>query len=139
RLARNPFTRKDAGAGNLSPGAQEKLRALGYFGFHAAVRTDQLKDGLPDPKDKLWEFNAILKAQDAFQRGETERAETQLAEVQERDPKMYVIPFLLGESALRRQDWAKAAEQLQRCLELNPSFDNAMTGLATALAKLERV
>jgi len=49
-----------------------------------------------------------------------------------------VIPFLLGESALRRQDWAKAAEQLQRCLELNPNFDNAMTGLARALAKLGR-
>jgi arylsulfatase A-like enzyme/Tfp pilus assembly protein PilF len=138
RLARNPFTRENANSGSLSPDAQEKLRALGYFGFRAAVSTDQLKDGLADPKDKLWEFNAILKAQDAFQRGDADRAEAQLREVQQRDPKMYVIPFLLGESALRRQDWAKAAEQLQRCLELNPNFDNAMTGLATALAKLGR-
>jgi Tfp pilus assembly protein PilF len=138
RLARNPFTRQNSDAANLSPDAQEKLRALGYFGFRAAVSTDQLKEGLADPKEKLWEFNAILKAQDAFQRGEASLAEAQLAEVQERDPKMYVINFLLGESALRRQDWAKAAEQLQRCLELNPNFDNAMTGLARALAKLGR-
>jgi len=138
RLARNPFTRQNSDAANLSPDAQEKLRALGYFGFRAAVSTDQLKEGLADPKEKLWEFNAILKAQDAFQRGEASLAEAQLAEVQERDPKMYVIPFLLGESALRRQDWAKAAGQLQRCLELNPNFDNAMTGLARALAKLGR-
>jgi arylsulfatase A-like enzyme/Flp pilus assembly protein TadD len=138
RLAHNPFTRENEKAGSLSPDAQEKLRALGYFGFRAAVSPDQLKEGLADPKEKLWEFNAILKAQDAFQRGDTDRAEAQLAEVQERDPKMYVIPFLLGESALRRQDWAKAAEQLQRCLELNPNFDNAMTGLARALAKLGR-
>ena len=29
-------------------------------------------------------------------------------------------------------------QQLQRCLELNPNFDNAMTGLARALAKLGR-
>jgi len=49
-----------------------------------------------------------------------------------------VIPFLLGESALRRQNWERAADQLQRCLELNPNFDNAMTGLARALAKLGR-
>ena len=138
RLARNPFTRQDSNAGNLSPDAQEKLRALGYFGFRAAVSPDQFKDSLADPKEKLWEFNAILKAQDAFQRGDADRAEAQLSEVQERDPKMYVIPFLLGESALRRQDWAKAAEQLQRCLVLNPNFDNAMTGLAKALAKLGR-
>jgi choline-sulfatase len=138
RLAHNPFKRQDANAGNLSPDVQEKLRALGYFGFRAAVSPDQLKDGLADPKDKLWEFNSILKAQDAFQRGEADRAESLLTDVQQRDPKMYVIPFLLGESALRRQDWAKAADQLHRCLELNPNFDNAMTGLARALAKLGR-
>jgi arylsulfatase A-like enzyme/Flp pilus assembly protein TadD len=138
RLAHNPFARQNSGAGNLSPDAQEKLRALGYFGFRAAVSPEQLKQGLADPKDKIWEFNSILKAQDAFQRGEADRAEALLGEVQERDPKIYVIPFLLGESALRRQDWGKAAEQLQRCLELNPNFDNAMTGLARALARLGR-
>ena len=49
------------------------------------------------------------------------------------------IPFLLGESALRRQNWDNAAEQLQRCLVLDPNFDNAMTGLARALSKLGRV
>ncbi|MGD0790563.1 MAG: sulfatase-like hydrolase/transferase [Terriglobales bacterium] len=138
-LAHNPFTRQDAGAGNLSPDAQEKLRALGYFGFRAAVSPESLKQGLADPKDKLWEFNSILKAQDAFQRKEDDRAEALLAEVQQKDPQIYVIPFMLGESALRRQSWERAADQLQRCLELNPNFDNAMTGLARALSKLGRV
>jgi arylsulfatase A-like enzyme/Flp pilus assembly protein TadD len=137
-LAHNPFTRQDAGAGNLSPDAQEKLRALGYFGFRAAVSPESLKQGLADPKDKLWEFNSILKAQDAFQRKEDDQAEALLTDVQQKDPQIYVIPFLLGESALRRQNWERAAEQLQRCLELNPNFDNAMTGLARALAKLGR-
>ena len=55
------------GRRELSPDAQEKLRALGYFGFRAAVSPEALKQGLADPKDKLWEFNSILKAQDAFQ------------------------------------------------------------------------
>src|SRR5208282_4569624 len=138
-LAHNPFTRQDAGPGNLSPDAQEKLRALGYFGFRAAVSPEALKQGLADPKDKLWEFNSILKATDALQRGEDDRAEALLNEVQQKDPNIYVIPFMLGESALRRQNWAGAATLLQRCLELNPNFDNAMTGLALALAKLGRV
>ena len=138
-LAHNPFTRQDAGAGNLSPDAQEKLRALGYFGFRAAVSADSLKQGLADPKDKLWEFNSILKAEDAFQRKEDDQAEALLTEVQQKDPQIYIIPFLLGESALRRQNWERAADQLQRCLVLNPNFDNAMTGLARALAKLGRV
>jgi choline-sulfatase len=137
-LAHNPFTRQETGAGNLSPDAQERLRALGYFGFRAAVSPESLKQGLADPKDKLWEFNSILKAQDAFQRKEDDQAEALLTEVQQKDPQIYVIPFLLGESALRRQNWERAADQLQRCLELNPNFDNAMTGLARALAKLGR-
>ena len=138
-LAHNPFARQNAGAGNLSPDAQEKLRALGYFGFRAAVSPESLKQGLADPKDKLWEFNSILKAQDAFQRKEDDQAEALLTDVQQKDPQIYVIPFMLGESALRRQNWERAANQLQRCLELNPNFDNAMTGLARALAKLGRV
>ncbi len=138
RIAHNPFREQNPGAGNLSPDAQEKLRALGYFGFRASVSPTALTAGLPDPKDKLWEFNAILKAEDAFQQGDTNKAEATLSAVQAQDPKMYIIPFLLGESALRRQSWEQAAEQLQQCLELNPSFDNAMTGLARALAKLGR-
>jgi arylsulfatase A-like enzyme/Flp pilus assembly protein TadD len=138
-LAHNPFTRQNAGAGNLSPDAQEKLRALGYLGFRAAVSAESLKQGLADPKDKLWEFNSILKAEDALQLKEDVRAEALLTEVQQKDPQIYVIPFLLGESALRRQNWEKAAGQLHRCLELNPNFDNAMTGLARALTKLGRV
>jgi tetratricopeptide (TPR) repeat protein len=138
-LARNPFTRQDAGAGNLSPDAQGKLRALGYFGFRAAVSAESLKQGLADPKDKLWEFNSIVKTEDAFQRKEDDKAEAILAEIQQKDPEIYVIPFLLGESALRRQNWERAAEQLQRCLALNPNFDNAMTGLARALTKLGQV
>jgi len=137
-LAHNPFTRQDAGVANLSPDAQEKLRALGYFGFRAAVSPESLKQGLADPKDKLWEFNSILKAQDAFQRKEDDQAEALLSNVQQKDPQIYVIPFMLGESALRRQNWERAADQLRRCLELNPNFDNAMTGLARALAKLGR-
>ncbi len=135
-IAHNPFARQDASVANLNPDAQEKLRALGYFGFRAAVSAESIASGLADPKDKLWEFNSILKAQDATHKGDVEGAEALLAKVQEQDPKIYVVPFMLGESAIHRQDWSRAAEQLQRCLDLNPNFDNAMTGLAYALSKL---
>jgi arylsulfatase A-like enzyme/Tfp pilus assembly protein PilF len=137
-LARNPFHGQDRGTGNLSPEAQEKLRALGYFGFRAAVSPEALKQGLADPKDKLGEFNSILKAEDAFHLGHDDEAEALLRRMQEQDPQIYVIPFLLGESDLRRESWEKAAAELERCLVLNPNFDNAMTGLARALAKLGR-
>jgi arylsulfatase A-like enzyme/Flp pilus assembly protein TadD len=137
-LSRNPFRAQGAAAGNLTPEAQDKLRALGYFGFRAAVSADTLRQGLADPKDKLWEFNLILKAEDAFQRKQDDQAEALLQQVQEKDSQIYIIPFLLGESDLRREKWEEAAAELARCLDLNPTFDNAMTGLARALAKLGR-
>ena len=143
RLRTHPFTPSEVGgqdgSSKLSPDALEKLRALGYFGFRAAVSPESLKAGLADPKDKLWEFNTILKGEDALQRHDDDQAEAFLRQVQQQDPYIYVIPFLLGESALRRQNWERAADQLQRCLELNRNFDNAMTGLARALSRLGRV
>jgi choline-sulfatase len=138
-VAHNPFAGQDAGAGNLSPDAQDKLRALGYFGFRAAVSPDALKKRLADPKDKLWEFNSILKAQDAFRDKDDESGEAILAEVQQKDRQIYVIPFMLGELALRQQNWDTAVQQLGQCLALNPNFDSAMTGFALALAKRGRI
>jgi Flp pilus assembly protein TadD len=46
---------------------------------------------------------------------------------------MYIVPFLLGEAALREQKWQEATSELRKCLELNPTFDQAMMGLARAL------
>jgi choline-sulfatase len=139
RLQDRSFTSAHDGSSQLSPDAQEKLRALGYVAYRSPVSPEALAAGLADPKNKLEEFNAILNAEDALQAGDVKRAKDLLSPVQEQDPTMYVIPFVLGEAALRNQEWERAAEQLQRCMELNPNFDNAMTGLARALAKLGRV
>ncbi len=51
---------------------------------------------------------------------------------------MYVVPFLLGEAALRQQKWEEASVELRRCLELNPNFDQAMMGLARSLLFLNK-
>ena len=81
-LAHNPFHGcEGSSSGNLSPDAQDKLRALGYFGFRAAVSPEALKQGLADPKDKLWEFNSILKAAGRFQRKEDDRGRSSSDEV----------------------------------------------------------
>jgi tetratricopeptide (TPR) repeat protein len=52
---------------------------------------------------------------------------------------MYLVPFMLGEAALRQGDWETAAIELDRCLKLNPQFDQAMTASAQALAQLGRM
>ncbi len=138
-LRQNPFKPGEGGTSGLSPDALEKLRALGYVAYRSPVSPEALAAGLPDPKSKLWEFNAILEAADAFQAGDVDRGKGLLAKVRESDPGMYVVSFMLGENALRRQAWDEAATELQKCLELNPNFDQAMAALARALLNLGRI
>lgn len=135
------FAAPEAGSSNggISPEAAEKLRALGYVAYKSPVSAEALSRGLPDPKDKLAEFNAILAAADAFQAGDIGRGRNLLAEVRESDAEMYLVPFMLGEAALKRSEWRSAADELERCLKLNPGFDQAMTGLARAYQQLGRL
>jgi choline-sulfatase len=135
-LRRDPFTPQENAAVGVSPDALEKLRALGYVAYRSPVSPEALAAGLPDPKNKLWEFNAILEAGDAFRAGDFPAGETLLSQVEEKDPQMYAVPFMRGEAAARQQKWKDAAAAFQKSLQLNPSFDQAMTGLARALFSL---
>jgi tetratricopeptide (TPR) repeat protein len=40
---------------------------------------------------------------------------------------------MIGEEALARKDWTEAVAQLEKSLQLNPDFDQAMTAVARAL------
>jgi choline-sulfatase len=133
RLQDRPFTAAADGSSELSPDAVEKLRALGYVAYRSPVSAEALAAGLPDPKDKLWEFNLILRAEDALRAGDAATGRSLLLQVRDIDPGMYVVPFSLGEAAMAEQKWEEAAVEFQKCLELNPHFDQAMLGLARAL------
>jgi arylsulfatase A-like enzyme/Tfp pilus assembly protein PilF len=132
-LQRNPYKPPEGGNANLSPDALEKLRSLGYVAYHSPVSPEALAAGLPDPKTKLEEFNSILSAEDAFHTNDFEKGERLLTKVREQDPKMYIVPFMLGEAGLAKKDWPEAESEFKKCLDLNPNFDQAMTGLSRAL------
>jgi choline-sulfatase len=132
-LRKNPFKPEESASSGLTPDALEKLRALGYLAYRTPVSPEALAAGLPDPKNKLWEFSAILEAGDAFHVGNFPAGEALLARVQKEDPQMSAVPYMLGEAALRQQKWDQAAAELQKSLQLDPNFDQAMTALARAL------
>jgi len=106
---------------------------LGYVAYHSPVSPEALAAGLPDPKTKLEEFNSILSAEDSFHANDFEKGEQLLTKVREQDPKMYIVPFMLGEAGLAKKDWPEAEAEFRNCLDLNPNFDQAMTGLSRAL------
>jgi choline-sulfatase len=133
RLQDRPFTPGHSDSSELSADALEKLRALGYVVYHSPVSPEALSAGLPDPKDKLWEFNSILQAEDALRANDVGKGKSLLLQVRKKDPTMYVVPFVLGETALEAKDWDEASAELRKCLELNPHFDQAMLALSRAL------
>ena len=139
RLQTRPFHGSQDGESKLDPNAEEKLRALGYVSYRSPVSNEALAAGLPDPKRKLWEFNSILSAEDSLHAGDVATGESLLRKVEERDPQMYVVPFMLGESALTQQHWDEAVNELKKSLDLNPNFDQAMLALARALIFQEKV
>ena len=136
RLRNNPFAKDESKGSGLSPDTVEKLRALGYVAYRAPVSAEALAGGLPDPKSKVGEFQDILRSADAFEAGDFQTGEALLAQVREKDPKLYIVPFMLGEGAIRQRKWEEAQTEFQQTLQLNPNFDQAMTGLAHAQAML---
>jgi len=132
-MQKNPYAPSNSGGAALSPDAAEELRALGYVSYRLPVSEEALANGLPDPKDKVGEFNSIMSMQEAIHKGDLARAETLAAEIRAGDPKMYIVPFYLAEGLLGQQKWQAAADQFKECLALNPNFDQAMTGLSRAL------
>jgi arylsulfatase A-like enzyme/Flp pilus assembly protein TadD len=133
RLRDRPFTASAESSSGLTPDALDKLRALGYVAYRSPVSAEALASGVPDPKAKLWEFNSILEAADAFQAEDFSRGEQLLYKVREHDRQVQAVPYMLGQAALRQQKWEAAAVEFQKALEINPSFDQAMTALARAL------
>lgn len=109
----------------------EKLRSLGYVAYSApAISTDEAN--LADPKDRLQVFKSILEAEDLAAAGHLARSDELLASLRTAEPKLYLIPFMMGENAAKEHRWADAESNLGECLKLNPGFDQAIMAVARA-------
>ena len=113
----------------LSPDTLEKLKSLGYVAYSAPTPV-AASSPLPDPKDRLKTFRAILRATDLASLGRVEESNALLMSAQAEEPKLYIVPFMLAENATRARRWDEAETQFLACLKLNPSFQQAVMGLA---------
>lgn len=107
----------------------EKLKSLGYVAYSAPA-TSAVPAGLADPKDRLQTFRAILRATDLASAGRLEESNALLKRARAGEPQLYLIPFMLAENAARAGRWGDAEAQFLATLKLNPSFQQAVMGLA---------
>lgn len=131
-ISRHAGARPQPGPGP-SEEALAKLRSLGYVASRAPAASADAKT-LKDPKDRVAQYQAILRATDLLRTGDARGARPLLEGVRRTEPNLYLVPFLLGEGAARERQWAAAEREFHRALELNPTFDQAMTALAGAVA-----
>jgi len=124
----------------LSPETIEKLKSLGYVAYSAPTASGP-SGSLADPKDRLKTFKSILRATDLASLGRFEESDALLTRAQAEEPNLYLIPFMLAENASHVRQWGEAEKQFLACLKLNPSFQQAVMGLARtyiAESKLEQ-
>ena len=117
---------------SLSAETLEKLRSLGYIAYSAPPAGRDARGNLPDPKDQLKTYRAILRASDLAQTGHFAQSDRVLNGIAQTDSTLYLIPFMLGENALHDGRLKEAQRQFLACLRLNPEFSQAIMGAARA-------
>ncbi len=102
----------------LTPEEREKLRALGYLG--GAVSPDEDPGDRPDPKDKIDTLKKLYAARTAVRRGELEKGEKILREIEKEDPQNPRVYQSLGKIYQKRKEWLKAIQEFNEAIKLNP-------------------
>jgi arylsulfatase A-like enzyme/tetratricopeptide (TPR) repeat protein len=110
----------------------EKLRSLGYLAYKAPATTRDGAGNLPDPKDKIKTHRVILGATALSDTGRFAESDRLLRELAPVEPKLFAIPFMLGENAFREGHLKEAERQFLACLDLSPGFSPALIGAARA-------
>jgi tetratricopeptide (TPR) repeat protein len=114
----------------------DKLKSLGYVAYQASTTRDDASSGGADPKQEIGTFNEVLHADDLRRAGKCAQAAQLLADLQRREPKLYILPFEAGENDLVWGNPREAIEEFHASLQLNPLFDQAALGLGRAYFEL---
>ena len=115
------------------PQVLESLRALGYVG--GAPPPEDPPPGLPDPKDRITERDALLRGEGLLRRGDFEGALRQFEGVLATDPKNRFATLRSGIALLKKGDARAAADRLRAAVELDPGQAETRYALADALMR----
>jgi arylsulfatase A-like enzyme/Tfp pilus assembly protein PilF len=122
----------------IDPEVAEKLRSLGYVSLSRPRRDGVGFDAsAPDPKDLIGDYNQVMRSIEIAEGGRFRQANLILAGLARKYPRDYLLQFLQGENSLRSGDPRSARNLYRRALELNPTFDQAASGLGRAAYEAE--
>jgi arylsulfatase A-like enzyme/predicted Zn-dependent protease len=117
----------------LTPDEIARLRSLGYV----TTRVETGKGSkLPDPKDKIEVYRALLRAQEDLGAGRWNEAIAAARSALSSEPDLLEAQVLLGNALQRKGDLKEAVTVFSRILELKPDANFTMVDLVSALINL---
>jgi choline-sulfatase len=122
----------------VAPEVAERLRALGYTGAGAAAPPDEPPRGLPDPKDRVAEWNALSEAEALLEGGRAAEAVQRFDAVLATDPANRFALARSGQALVELGRTAEGIARLERAVVAGPSHAESRLALAQALLRAGR-
>jgi arylsulfatase A-like enzyme/Flp pilus assembly protein TadD len=119
----------------LDPALMERLKSLGYAGFSGGGSPTITDRSLPDPKDRIHEYELISDAIAESQHGQFENSSENLKAALKIEPDSVPVHYLLGLDYYRLRQFPRAVEELQHVLQLSPDYSLAVFNLGLAYAR----
>ena len=118
--------------GRLSAEAVEKLRSLGYVSVSPPKAAAADKAQAADPKDEIGTYNQLLRAMTLAQQRRYRESARVLEEIGPTHPQVYIVAFMQGWNYTAMGQPKEAIMHLRRALDLDPSSNQAASGLGRA-------
>ena len=123
----------------LDPVLMERLKSLGYAGFSGGTNSTIPDRNLPDPKDRVAEYELISAAIADSQHGRFSDSIEKLKAVIKEDPNSVSAHYLQGLNYYRSRMFTEAMTELQRTVELSPGYALAVFNLGMAQARAGQI
>jgi choline-sulfatase len=125
----------DAGksSAELSSSEMQKLASLGYIGLSKSSGSASAVAGT-DPKDKIATANKVIAAADRDQ-SKPELAIAAIKPVVAGDANLYLAQYTFGTALARKAQYAEAAKELHKAVELQPDSAWAHYEIGACLLK----
>ena len=118
----------------LDPALMERLKSLGYAGFSGGTNLTITDRNLPDPKDRIEEYELISSAIADSQHGRYPDSIEKLKIVIKMDPNSVPAHYLQGLNYQRSKMFVEAVNELQKTVDLSPDYALAIFNLGMAQA-----
>jgi len=118
----------------LDPALMERLKSLGYAGFSGGSDPTISNRNLPDPKDRIENYELVSSAIADSQHGRYQDSIEKLKLVIKTEPGSVPAHYLQGLNYYRLKMFPDAVTELEKTVELSPDYALAVFNLGMAQA-----